>query len=167
MDVIDIPRFRLHTSVTEALEAMRRNQRSAGLVITDADPVIVRASQIVVAKATGGRIVSDLAIRWPVQRLGPAEARQFGINLVKPHYTSEAIETFLDRVGKLYAIPNDEPEVAMARIFTRFESLAAGIRSGPSDCYCVNPNIEEPHPYNPPPIPSGGICHCGYKIVCS
>jgi hypothetical protein len=160
MDTVTLPFLSVKTPLKLALEAMKREKRSAVVARDDDRCWLYKAGWIAVEMAQGERILADVERRRKVDQASPREMASRGINLLAPHDTYHAVEQYLDQVGKSYMlaaplITKDET----ITIITRHEGLTVEISSGPTGYYCTNPNLaDDPHPYLPPPLPHNLLC---------
>jgi len=176
MGTVKLPFLPAKTNLGKTLSTMKAHGRSAVITAENGDYWVVHAGAIVSGKARGAKSLSDLrrerSFRLPVMReiatRRPLEVRVPG--RLRTGIEPADLEKWLDGKGHSYALPSPIrrglSNIRALTVLTANMNLAQNLGAGPSGCYCTNPNIEFPHSYNPPPVPSDGICHCGYKIDC-
>jgi hypothetical protein len=165
MGIIELPLLTIGTSIAQAMDEMRQRQRS-GVVGDSGDALwVFRAWEMVVQKARGARSLDDLERRWVIHQFANEDVSR--IDFANVYADGPAVERLLDQAGKQFALSPRSSGSQTAQIITRHEKQRDGMSQGPADCYCENPNLNEPHSYKPPPIPKDHKCTlCEYKIVC-
>jgi hypothetical protein len=170
MDTIELPILPINTPLQEAFDAMKAADRSAVVSPDEHRLWLFKAGWVVAGMSRGEKTLADLEKRCRVKQVTPKVATEMGIDLAQPHLTMTLVEDFLDKVDRRYLTAALIPSVrkGMAMIITRHEGLAAAIGSGPASWYCTNPDLEDPHHYEPPPLPADRRCrYDGWKIVCA
>ena len=169
MDIVDLPVVPIETSLREALDIMKRANRSAVIGHDDDDAWLFRAAWVVWGIAGRKKRLADLELKQRVHTALPSDESARAVDFDNPHRSRDAVEKLLDSVVRPYLMRADIPFGGMTRIITRHESLGYDFGSGPADCYCTNPNrSDDPHSYDQSRMPKDGKCtYDGSRIVCS
>ena len=146
MGTVDLPFLPYKSGLEEALQAMRKYQRSG--VVTDANNGLwlFRAGTVVQGLARNLKYLAELEVRKRVYVTSHDELLSLGI---PPHQVGTAWEktrAFMDEHSRGYlAIEPSKGHFSsisqakgMISIVSRHETLAGLISSGPTDHYCTD-----------------------------
>jgi hypothetical protein len=161
MDVVHLPILAATTPLTDAVKAMRIQQRSAVLRETPSELVLVKIAKIFRALGQHQTKLSNVNITTPVYRLTPADISSWHLDTRDPRNTWADYENFLDSVQHSYALIDSF--LGSARIVTRHEGQAGEIDSSPKDCYCNGPYE---HSFPPPSVTKGPCPQCSGTVHC-
>src|SRR5437879_6251864 len=159
MDKIELPILPINAPLREAFAAMKAADRSAVVSPDEHRLWLFKAGWVVAGISRGEKTLCDLEKRCWVEQVTPETASEAGIDLTDPHQTKAAVEDFFGKVNRRYLTAAPVPsKTGMAMIVTSHEGLTAAIGSGPGSWYCTNPDLEDPHRYEPPPLPADRKC---------
>lgn len=154
----------------KAISEMKTHGRSAVITANKGDYWVLHAGEIVVGKARGAVSLYDLRRGRSFEFPGAGEISSRRIRIIRSAKGRADVETVLKGMRSSYAltspIARGLSSIRALSIITANATLAQRLGAGPSSCYCTNPNLDYPHPYNPPPVPRGNMCFCGHEIVC-
>jgi len=160
MNVIDLPIVPIETKLTEALDIMRKNQRSGIIAIDERAHWLFRAGWVVIGIARNKTMLRDIEERCRAEIVEPPSS----INVME----NVEVQEFLDSASQHYMLFKPGPLFQMTQIVARHADFAKALSLAPTNCYCTNPNRpNDPHGYNPP-LPAGNKCkYDGSPIICS
>lgn len=162
MEVVELPLLVIDDTLRTALQAMRGAQRSGVVARRHEDALLFTVSEIFAGLAYQKERLSDIAPQEDAHFLTERDAFAAGLDLKDPYRTYGAYESFLDSVGKSYAVVAFGG--ATATIVTRHEGLAPALLAGPKDCYCLG---SPSHSFPPPSVRTGDACsYCNSTIHC-
>jgi hypothetical protein len=114
MDVVMVPLVWPGTPVGEALELLKRRERS-GLVVQNPDESyhLLYAGDLLRARAAGVSTVGEVERRHRVLTLNAEWASTYALDLVTPRRTGQNYERFLATEGAEYALAGDSYDTVM------------------------------------------------------
>jgi len=160
MRVIHLPILPATTPLTDAVRAMRIQQRSALIRETPTKLDLIRVPKIFNALGHQLTQLSNVRISVTVYRPSPADISTRHLNIKNPEKTKGEWEQFLDSVNHKYALADSF--LGSGLLVSRHEPDTDGMEFTPEDCYCLGP---AEHSFPPPKITSGNPCPFCKKAV--
>jgi hypothetical protein len=130
MDIVSLPLLSLKTTIPEALDAVKRSQRS-GLVVRDAQAVrLLHTGDLLYARAAGTKTLGDIHdLRIAIQAT-PLHVERFKLDLDEPTNTRPEFEAFLSTNHYRYAFLDSNQGHARIVTLSELDALALTLTGG-------------------------------------
>ena len=156
MQVTHLPILSTDSTLTDAVKAMRIQQRSAVVREEPTKVQLVKIARICTALAHHQSKLSNVNVTEPIHRPTPVEINRWHLDMIDPDNSQSDWQKFLDDNNHTYALVDSF--LGSAMIVTRQETKANELEVKPQKCYCEGPDEHSIPPNSIVPVQTCGVC---------